>query len=209
MLGDVLSFTIEGAGVRAGDQPEAPSRGQHEAELPMIFRRTCWPLPQTWLGSYRLPPAGARGRGGTHPPPPTVSLIDVGGSDRAAHPGLRSGEPRLGLMLGLVTVAAPAGAADPDPGRHGPSAPGAAADAHLGAAAPCSRRCCALGAGVRAVPWQALRRHGGGRALLPGLQWWWEGAVAPLGHLGCTPCLGPCQTLLDGHGAAPTAGGHP
>ena len=70
----------------------------------------------------------------------------------------------LGLMLGLVTGGRPAGAADPDPGQHGPSAPGAALDADPGAGSVLLEKM---------LRWE-LVASGAWRGSAP--PWWWSSA---------------------------------
>ena len=111
-LGDVLGFTIEGRAFEARVTSLRSIKWDNmRPNFYMIFSPDVLaPFSQTWLGSYRLPAQlSEQGRSAEveiirrHP---TVSLIDV--EDLVGRLTLVSDQVSraLGLMLGLVTVAA-------------------------------------------------------------------------------------------------------
>ncbi len=202
-LGDTLGFTIEGRSFKAKvTSLRAIKWDNMRPNFYMIFSPDVLaPFSQTWLGSYRLPEQGRVAEVELIRRHPTVSLIDVDDlivrltavSDQVSR--------ALGLMAGAGDGGGAAGAADPDPGQHGPSAPGAAADAHPGGRQRAAQEDAALGAGCQRPAGGAVRRHGG-RALLPRpAVVVVRGAVAvPLGHLAGLPLLGAVLVTLAGQG---------
>ncbi|WP_421190522.1 ABC transporter permease [Aeromonas sanarellii] len=111
-LGDVLGFTIEGRAFEARVTSLRSIKWDNmRPNFYMIFSPdVLTPFSQTWLGSYRLPARlaeqGRRAEVEIIRHHPTVSLIDV--EDLIARLTLVSDQVSraLGLMLGLVTVAA-------------------------------------------------------------------------------------------------------
>lgn len=107
-LGDTLGFTIEGRSFKAQvTSLRAIKWDNMRPNFYMIFSPDVLaPFSQTWLGSYRLPEQGRVAEVELIRRHPTVSLIDVDDlivrltavSDQVSR--------ALGLMLGLVTVAA-------------------------------------------------------------------------------------------------------
>ncbi|MFM5004098.1 ABC transporter permease [Aeromonas hydrophila] len=107
-LGDTLGFTIEGRSFKAQvTSLRAIKWDNMRPNFYMIFSPdVLTPFSQTWLGSYRLPEQGRVAEVELIRRHPTVSLIDVDDlivrltavSDQVSR--------ALGLMLGLVTVAA-------------------------------------------------------------------------------------------------------
>lgn len=107
-LGDTLGFTIEGRSFKAKvTSLRAIKWDNMRPNFYMIFSPDVLaPFSQTWLGSYRLPEQGRVAEVELIRRHPTVSLIDVDDlivrltavSDQVSR--------ALGLMLGLVTVAA-------------------------------------------------------------------------------------------------------
>ncbi|HDZ8915339.1 TPA: FtsX-like permease family protein [Aeromonas hydrophila] len=107
-LGDTLGFTIEGRSFKAQVTSLRTIKWDNmRPNFYMIFSPDVLaPFSQTWLGSYRLPEQGRVGEVELIRRHPTVSLIDVDDlivrltavSDQVSR--------ALGLMLGLVTVAA-------------------------------------------------------------------------------------------------------
>ncbi|MFB2861242.1 ABC transporter permease [Aeromonas hydrophila] len=107
-LGDTLGFTIEGRSFKAQvTSLRAIKWDNMRPNFYMIFSPDVLaPFSQTWLGSYRLPEQGRVAEVELIRRHPTVSLIDVDDlivrltavSDQVSR--------TLGLMLGLVTVAA-------------------------------------------------------------------------------------------------------
>ena len=107
-LGDTLGFTIEGRSFKAQvTSLRAIKWDNMRPNFYMIFSSDVLvPFSQTWLGSYRLPEQGRVAEVELIRRHPTVSLIDVDDlivrltavSDQVSR--------ALGLMLGLVTVAA-------------------------------------------------------------------------------------------------------
>ncbi|EPU3919946.1 ABC transporter permease [Aeromonas hydrophila] len=107
-LGDTLGFTIEGRSFKAQvTSLRAIKWDNMRPNFYMIFSPgVLAPFSQTWLGSYRLPEQGRVAEVELIRRHPTVSLIDVDDlivrltavSDQVSR--------ALGLMLGLVTVAA-------------------------------------------------------------------------------------------------------
>ncbi len=107
-LGDTLGFTIEGRSFKAQvTSLRAIKWDNMRPNFYMIFSPDVLaPFSQTWLGSYRLPEQGRVAEVDLIRRHPTVSLIDVDDlivrltavSDQVSR--------ALGLMLGLVTVAA-------------------------------------------------------------------------------------------------------
>ncbi|MBQ4665428.1 ABC transporter permease [Aeromonas hydrophila] len=107
-LGDTLGFTIEGRSFKAQvTNLRAIKWDNMRPNFYMIFSPDVLaPFSQTWLGSYRLPEQGRVAEVELIRRHPTVSLIDVDDlivrltavSDQVSR--------ALGLMLGLVTVAA-------------------------------------------------------------------------------------------------------
>ncbi|WP_330543665.1 FtsX-like permease family protein [Aeromonas hydrophila] len=107
-LGDILGFTIEGRSFKAQvTSLRAIKWDNMRPNFYMIFSPDVLaPFSQTWLGSYRLPEQGRVAEVELIRRHPTVSLIDVDDlivrltavSDQVSR--------ALGLMLGLVTVAA-------------------------------------------------------------------------------------------------------
>ncbi|MFM5814625.1 ABC transporter permease [Aeromonas dhakensis] len=107
-LGDTLGFTIEGRSFKAKvTSLRAIKWDNMRPNFYMIFSpEVLAPFSQTWLGSYRLPEQGRVAEVELIRRHPTVSLIDVDDlivrltavSDQVSR--------ALGLMLGLVTVAA-------------------------------------------------------------------------------------------------------
>lgn len=107
-LGDTLGFTIEGRSFQAQvTSLRAIKWDNMRPNFYMIFSPDVLaPFSQTWLGSYRLPEQGRVAEVELIRRHPTVSLIDVDDlivrltavSDQVSR--------ALGLMLGLVTVAA-------------------------------------------------------------------------------------------------------
>ncbi|HHQ4454455.1 FtsX-like permease family protein [Aeromonas hydrophila] len=107
-LGDTLGFTIEGRSFKAQvTSLRAIKWDNMRPNFYMIFSPDVLaPFSQTWLGSYRLPEQGRVAEVVLIRRHPTVSLIDVDDlivrltavSDQVSR--------ALGLMLGLVTVAA-------------------------------------------------------------------------------------------------------
>ena len=107
-LGDTLGFTIEGRSFKAKvTSLRAIKWDNMRPNFYMIFSPdVLTPFSQTWLGSYRLPEQGRVAEVELIRRHPTVSLIDVDDlivrltavSDQVSR--------ALGLMLGLVTVAA-------------------------------------------------------------------------------------------------------
>ncbi|ABK36828.1 ABC transporter permease [Aeromonas hydrophila] len=107
-LGDTLGFTIEGHSFKAQvTSLRAIKWDNMRPNFYMIFSPDVLaPFSQTWLGSYRLPEQGRVAEVELIRRHPTVSLIDVDDlivrltavSDQVSR--------ALGLMLGLVTVAA-------------------------------------------------------------------------------------------------------
>ncbi|WP_324013962.1 ABC transporter permease [Aeromonas hydrophila] len=107
-LGDTLGFTIEGRSFKAQvTSLRAIKWDNMRPNFYMIFSPDVLaPFSQTWLGSYRLPEQGRVAEVELIRRHPTVSLIDVDDlivrltavSDQVGR--------ALGLMLGLVTVAA-------------------------------------------------------------------------------------------------------
>lgn len=107
-LGDTLGFTIEGRSFKAQvTSLRAIKWDNMRPNFYMIFSPDVLaPFSQTWLGSYRLPEQGRVAEVELIRRYPTVSLIDVDDlivrltavSDQVSR--------ALGLMLGLVTVAA-------------------------------------------------------------------------------------------------------
>lgn len=107
-LGDILGFTIEGRSFKAKvTSLRAIKWDNMRPNFYMIFSPDVLaPFSQTWLGSYRLPEQGRVAEVELIRRHPTVSLIDVDDlivrltavSDQVSR--------ALGLMLGLVTVAA-------------------------------------------------------------------------------------------------------
>ncbi|MFM9755321.1 ABC transporter permease [Aeromonas dhakensis] len=108
VLGDTLGFTIEGRSFKAKvTSLRAIKWDNMRPNFYMIFSPDVLaPFSQTWLGSYRLPEQGRVAEVELIRRHPTVSLIDVDDlivrltavSDQVSR--------ALGLMLGLVTVAA-------------------------------------------------------------------------------------------------------
>ncbi|GJB97153.1 ABC transporter permease [Aeromonas caviae] len=107
-LGDVLGFTIEGQAFEARVTSLRSIKWDNmRPNFYMIFSPDVLaPFSQTWLGSYRLPPEGRGAEVELIRRHPTVSLIDV--EDLIGRLTLVSDQVSraLGLMLGLVTVAA-------------------------------------------------------------------------------------------------------
>ncbi|GKR15198.1 hypothetical protein KAM466_25160 [Aeromonas caviae] len=107
-LGDVLGFTIEGRAFEARVTSLRSIKWDNmRPNFYMIFSPDVLaPFSQTWLGSYRLPPEGRGAEVELIRRHPTVSLIDV--EDLIGRLTLVSDQVSraLGLMLGLVTVAA-------------------------------------------------------------------------------------------------------
>lgn len=111
-LGDVLGFTIEGRAFEARVTSLRSIKWDNmRPNFYMIFSPDVLaPFSQTWLGSYRLPAQlseqGRRAEVEIIRRHPTVSLIDV--EDLIGRLTLVSDQVSraLGLMLGLVTVAA-------------------------------------------------------------------------------------------------------
>lgn len=107
-LGDALSFTIEGRSFEARVTSLRSIKWDNmRPNFYMIFSPDVLaPFSQTWLGSYRLPPQGRSAEVEIIRRHPTVSLIDV--EDLIGRLTLVSSQVSraLGLMLGLVTVAA-------------------------------------------------------------------------------------------------------
>ncbi|WAF91469.1 FtsX-like permease family protein [Aeromonas hydrophila] len=107
-LGDTLGFTIEGRSFKAQVTSLRTIKWDNmRPNFYMIFSPDVLaPFSQTWLGSYRLPEQGRVAEVELIRRHPTVSLIDVDDlivrltavSDQVSR--------ALGLMLGLVTVAA-------------------------------------------------------------------------------------------------------
>ncbi|MGL6465997.1 ABC transporter permease [Aeromonas hydrophila] len=107
-LGDTLGFTIEGRSFKAQVTSLRGIKWDNmRPNFYMIFSPDVLaPFSQTWLGSYRLPEQGRVAEVELIRRHPTVSLIDVDDlivrltavSDQVSR--------ALGLMLGLVTVAA-------------------------------------------------------------------------------------------------------
>lgn len=107
-LGDALSFTIEGRSFEAKVTSLRSIKWDNmRPNFYMIFSADVLaPFSQTWLGSYRLPAEGKSAEVELIRRHPTVSLIDV--EDLIARLTVVSDQVSraLGLMLGLVTVAA-------------------------------------------------------------------------------------------------------
>ena len=107
-LGDALSFTIEGRSFEARVTSLRSIKWDNmRPNFYMIFSPDVLaPFSQTWLGSYRLPPQGRSAEVELIRRHPTVSLIDV--EDLIGRLTVVSDQVSraLGLMLGLVTVAA-------------------------------------------------------------------------------------------------------
>ena len=107
-LGDALSFTIEGRSFEARVTSLRSIKWDNmRPNFYMIFSPDVLaPFSQTWLGSYRLPPEGRSAEVEIIRRHPTVSLIDV--EDLIGRLTVVSDQVSraLGLMLGLVTVAA-------------------------------------------------------------------------------------------------------
>lgn len=107
-LGDTLSFTIEGRSFEAKVTSLRSIKWDNmRPNFYMIFSADVLaPFSQTWLGSYRLPAEGKSAEVELIRRHPTVSLIDV--EDLIARLTVVSDQVSraLGLMLGLVTVAA-------------------------------------------------------------------------------------------------------
>ncbi|WP_310598416.1 ABC transporter permease [Aeromonas aquatica] len=107
-LGDALRFTIEGRSFEARVTSLRSIKWDNmRPNFYMIFSADVLaPFSQTWLGSYRLPAEGRSAEVELIRRHPTVSLIDV--EDLIARLTVVSDQVSraLGLMLGLVTVAA-------------------------------------------------------------------------------------------------------
>ncbi|BEJ48177.1 FtsX-like permease family protein [Aeromonas dhakensis] len=107
-LGDTLGFTIEGRSFKAKvTSLRAIKWDNMRPNFYMIFSPDVLaPFSQTWLGSYRLPEQGRVAEVELIRRHPTVSLIDV--DDLIVRLTAVSAQVSraLGLMLGLVTVAA-------------------------------------------------------------------------------------------------------
>ncbi|MGL6531586.1 ABC transporter permease [Aeromonas hydrophila] len=107
-LGDTLGFTIEGRSFKAQvTSLRAIKWDNMRPNFYMIFSPDVLaPFSQTWLGSYRLPEQGRVAEVELIRRHPTVSLIDV--DDLIVRLTVVSDQVSraLGLMLGLVTVAA-------------------------------------------------------------------------------------------------------
>lgn len=107
-LGDTLGFTIEGRSFKAQvTSLRAIKWDNMRPNFYMIFSPDVLaPFSQTWLGSYRLPEQGRVAEVELIRRHPTVSLIDVDDLIVRLTAVSEQVSRALGLMLGLVTVAA-------------------------------------------------------------------------------------------------------
>ncbi|MFQ2134936.1 ABC transporter permease [Aeromonas hydrophila] len=107
-LGDTLGFTIEGRSFKAQvTSLRAIKWDNMRPNFYMIFSPDVLePFSQTWLGSYRLPEQGRVAEVELIRRHPTVSLIDVDDLIMRLTAVSDQVSRALGLMLGLVTVAA-------------------------------------------------------------------------------------------------------
>lgn len=107
-LGDTLGFTIEGRSFKAQvTSLRAIKWDNMRPNFYMIFSPDVLaPFSQTWLGSYRLPEQGRVAEVDLIRRHPTVSLIDVDDLIVRLTAVSEQVSRALGLMLGLVTVAA-------------------------------------------------------------------------------------------------------